>query len=448
MISRHVACLALLAFTACAPMPMSGPPITDVRFADVTLPRGVARSNRDLATDFIDLTFALENGEQLTSLRRYEAPVRVYVRSASLAPYRRDLEAVLNRIRVEGGIDIAQTNDPAKAQLFIEAVPASRIAAVFPTAACFIVPGETDWRGFQSRAAGTHIRWADQKTLGKAAIFLPPDTTPQDLRDCLNEEITQALGPANDLYRLPDSIWNDDNFHGMATRFDMTILRTLYQPEFHSGMSKAEVAKILPRVLNRTNPMGRDLPPRPRAPESRVWADAIEAAQTRDGSRRDRTEAALLAADLAAEMRPIDHRLGVALLTLGRLNLRRDPVLAAKNFADAYALFRAEFGLHDVRTAQAGVHLAALAVGTGQYDLAILLADRHVPDAIAGQNAILVASFLSIKAEALAAGGRQFEAEEARLDSLRWARYGFGDTDGALGREQAQLTALLLSQEK
>ena len=42
------------------------------------------------------------------------------------------------------------------------------------------------------------------------------------MRDCLNEEITQALGPANDLYRLPDSIWNDDNFHGMATPFDMT----------------------------------------------------------------------------------------------------------------------------------------------------------------------------------------------------------------------------------
>ena len=30
-----------------------------------------------------------------------------------------------------------------------------------------------------------------------------------------------------------------------------------------------------------------------------------------------------------------------------------------------------------------------------------------------------------------------------RLDSLRWARYGFGDTDGALAREEAQLAALL-----
>ena len=57
------------------------------------------------------------------------------------------------------------------------------------------------------------------------------------MRDCLAEEITQALGPANDLYRLPDSIWNDDNFHGMATAFDMLILRALYQPELESGMT-------------------------------------------------------------------------------------------------------------------------------------------------------------------------------------------------------------------
>ena len=39
---------------------------------------------------------------------------------------------------------------------------------------------------------------------------------------------------------------------------------------------------------------------------------------------------------------------------------------------------------------------------------------------------------------------RQVEAAQAtRLDSLRWARYGFGDTDGELAREQAQLAALL-----
>ena len=116
---------------------------------------------------------------------------------------------------------------------------AAQISRIFPTAACFIVPGEADWQGFMRRRAGERLRWPDQATLGRAAIFLPVDTTPQDVRDCLAEEITQALGPANDLYRLPDSIWNDDNFHGMATPFDMLILRALQHDPRH-GLAIAD----------------------------------------------------------------------------------------------------------------------------------------------------------------------------------------------------------------
>ena len=89
------------------------------------------------------------------------------------------------------------------------------------------------------------------------------------------------------------------------------------------------------------------------------------------------------------------------------------------------------------------MHLAALALGTGQYAAAIGIAERHVPTAQAGQNAILLAGPLAIKAEALADLGEAEAAQAARLDSLRWARYGFGDADGALAREQAQLAALV-----
>lgn len=441
-----LAALALALAGCAATEPVEG--LSSVRFGAVTLPRGVARSNLDLGQDFLDLTFALENGEALPAILRYETPVRVYMRSSALAPYAPDLAALLNRIRVEAGIDIAETDDPEAAQIRIEAVPAADIARIFPTAACFIVPEERSWAEFMRDRAAPQVRWSEQRTLRRAAIFLPPDTTPQDLRDCLNEEVTQALGPANDLYRLPDSIWNDDNFHGMATRFDMLMLRTLYQPELRSGMTRAEVAARLPKVLDRVNPQGRGVPRAARAPESKAFATALEIALDRDASHERRLGAAKLAAQIAAEMRPVDHRLGVALLTLGRLSLRQDPAAAAQDFAEAYRLFQRQLGPDDVRTAQAGVHLAALALGTGQYRTAIVLADRHVPVAAKAQNAILIAGLLSVKAEAQAALGDDTAARETRLDSLRWARYGFGDTDGALAREQAQLAALQRLEQK
>ena len=49
----------------------------------------------------------------------------------------------------------------------------------------------------------------------------------------------------------------------------------------------------------------------------------------------------------------------------------------------------------------------------------------------------------SVTTEALAQLGRRDEAEAVRLDSLRWARYGLGDSDAALAREQLQLATRL-----
>jgi Protein of unknown function (DUF2927) len=441
--------LAAAGWLAACAAPPTGPgePLSSVRFTPVSMPRGVARSNADLAEDFLDLTLRLESGEPLDRIVRYEEPIRVHVRSAALAPYRSDIDELLARLRDEAAIDIAETDEPDAAQLHIEAVPASEIRRVFPTAACFIVPDETSWDGFVRRPSGSLRRWSDQTRLEGAAIFVPADTTPQDVRDCLNEEITQALGVANDLYRLPDSIFNDDNFHGTATRFDMLMLRTLYRPEIESGMSREAVAAALPGVLARINPEGRRRPRSARHPESRAWASAIEAALSRDVPHEQRLGAAQVATQVAVEMRPRDHRLGVSLLALGRLNLRRDPLASARNFGDAYTLFRDRFGVDDIRTAQAGVHLAAIALATGNYQAAVRLADLHAPSARAGRNAILLAGLLSIKADSLAALGDSAGAHEARLDSLRWARYGFGDTDGALAREQAQLAALMRLEE-
>ena len=60
--------LAAAALSGCAAAPQ--PPLTGYRFPPAALPEGVARSNRDLAEDFLDLTFTLESGETLKGLLR------------------------------------------------------------------------------------------------------------------------------------------------------------------------------------------------------------------------------------------------------------------------------------------------------------------------------------------------------------------------------------------
>ena len=71
------------------------------------------------------------------------------------------------------------------------------------------------------------------------------------------------------------------------------------------------------------------------------------------------------------------------------------------------------------------------------------LCNLHAPAARRSQNAILPAGLLSIKAEAMLGLGLAELAAAVQLDSLRWARHGFGDQDGALAREQAEIVRTL-----
>ncbi len=416
--------------------------VEGVAITPKAFPRGVARSNATLAEDFIDLTFSLESGQPLTRLLRYEEPVRVVMRSAALRPYTQDLDRLLARIRQEAGVDIKRVTNPAEAQIHISAISARQISRVYPGAACFIVPGETTWNSFRKRSRSQRVRWSEQSTLGTTAIFLPSDSTPQEVRDCLHEEIGQTLGPANDIYRLPDSVFNDDNYHGILTPFDMLMLRTLYHPGLRSGLSQDEVRKRLVPILRELNPKGQRIGRKSRAGSNAAWKTSIEDALTRNNSRDKRLAAANRAVDLASRMLPQDHRLGVALLTRGRLLIGKSAKRAGSDFEAAYSVLSELLGPRDVRTAQAALHLGVTRLRNGDATGALTLADQAIPVAKRGENGILTSGLYAVRAEALNDLGQPVRARLARVESLKWARLAFGDQDGKIARAQSELERL------
>ena len=444
-LSKLSAIASLLVLTACGePISRAVTPLPDdlLRFDSRSQPQGVRRSNLDLANDFLDLTFALENGDRLPALLKYNGKIRVVLRSAGLSAYQPELTNLISRLNREAGIDIEQTSDPETAQIHIHAVPRQTIARVFPGAACFIVPGVRSWNEFRSPAANPDvIMWSRQTSLTVTSIFVPADSTPQDTRDCLHEELGQALGPANDLYRIPDTVFNDDNFHSILTPFDMLMLRTLYDRSLSSGMSRAEVAVRLPAILSRINPSGRSKPSGNQAPENRAWKSAIETALNRRKSRGTRIRAGERALSLASAMQPSDHRLGLTLLTLGRVQARTNPDKAAGLFSSAYAQFAGLLGEQDIRTTHVALHLALFALKDGQFEIALDLANKHIPSARKAENAVVLSGLLAIKAETLLAAGDVPNARKARIESLAWARYAFGDSDGDIARAQAEIAA-------
>lgn len=373
-----------------------------------------------LAQDILDLTFRMESGRALPVLSRFEGPVTVRLAGDVPPTARTDLDRLLSRLRGEAGIDISETSGAAA--ITVTFLPRSRIQATYANVACFVVPGVSDWAGFRAGRNSAATDWARLTVRTKAAIFIPADGSPQETRDCLHEELAQALGPVNDLYRLSDSVFNDDNFHNTLTPFDMTVLRAVYDPGLSPGMTPQAVADRLPGILAR---IGADATGSAGGSTPRPWTNAIEVALSGRGTTAQRELSARQAIGLAREQGWDDARLALSYFALGRLTLSRDPGTAFSALTEARDIYATLPG-GAIQAAHVDMQLAAMALNRGDLRAVLALADKAIPVGAGAENAALVATLLMMKAEALQALGQTGAADQARMDSRDWGRYGFG----------------------
>jgi hypothetical protein len=391
------------------------------------------RSNVEHVRDFLDLAFALESGRSLPVLTRFEQPVTVRLIGPAPPSAVHDLEVLLERLRSEAGLDIRQVPASEDARLTVDFVSRASLQRQVPRAACFVVPNVDSWRGFISARRSARLDWAEVSRRERAAVFIPSDTSPQEVRDCLNEELAQALGPLNDLYRLPDSVFNDDNFHTVLTGFDMLMLRAYYAPELASGITRAEAAARLPGVMARLNPAGEKAPAALPGPAPRDWIDAIEIALGPNANNARRRNAAGAAVRIGLAQGWRDARMAFSWYALGRLALVHETDTALMAFQRASDIYRT-LPDAEIHLAHISMQMAAFAIATRQPALALEKINRALIPVAEAQNAALLASLLMLKAAALETLGRPAEARAVRLDSLGWARYGFGTEDEVRAR--------------
>ena len=424
----------LLAFlAACAPAPqevasraapMAGvlPPIKTFAAEPVRTP---SRPNAEIAQDFLDLSFRMESGRALPFMTRFEGPISVRVRGRSSALLTSDLENLLGRLRKEANINIALTTDRT-ANITIEAVPAEALKQAVPSAACFVVPRVNSWSEFLRLRRTTAVDWTTLDNRTRAAIFVPAGAPPQEVRDCLHEELAQAIGPLNDLYRLPDSVFNDDNIHNVLTSFDMLILRLYYAPELGNGMTRTQVAAKLPGLLAQMNPAGQRVGTRPSEQSHQDWIAAVRTALSANVPPNQRRAAAQQAVTLSRVNGWTGPREAFSYYALGRLMVGHNGQQALSAFTRAEEIYRADPATQ-IHVAHIAVQRAAFALAAGDAATTIRIADGAIPLARSHQNAALLSTLMMFKAEALDLQGNADAAAAVRLDSLGWARYGFGD---------------------
>lgn len=404
-------------------------PIAEPFRAGPARPLPPARANADMTVDFMELGFFMESGRPIPQFSRYEGPVQVVLRGDVPARAQIDLDRLIARLRAEAGIDISRApgnrTGPGQNTITVEFVSRRDMRRAVPTAACFVVPNADGWDEFVANRRNPSSDWTRVIQRVRTAVFVPLDTTPQEMRDCLHEEVAQAMGPLNDLYRLPDSVFNDDNFQTTLTGFDMLILRAWHAPELRPGMAPEEVAARLPAILDRLNPAGRRPGTAPPGPTPRAWIEAVETVLGADRSSAQRRAAAQRALVIAGQERWRGPRLALSLMLAARLAPRDEADFAFSALLTAGEIYRRMPG-GEVHAAHVDMHLAVQALAAGQYDLVVQLTDRALPYARRTENAAFEASLAFLQAEAFDQRGEPERAARLRIDSMPAARYGFG----------------------
>ncbi|MEH6644888.1 DUF2927 domain-containing protein [Sulfitobacter sp.] len=444
----HIALVLAMALNACTPtsggdvsrrMTIPDSVLPPVKVFDTGQHVGPVRANNDLALDFIELSFKLESGRELPVFTRFEGRITVAVIGEQPASLQHDLNRLIGRLRTEARINISQISAP-RANITINAVPRKEIRSLLPQAACFVAPNVSTLEEYRKARKTKLANWSQLRSRERMAIFLPNDVSPQEVRDCLHEELAQALGPLNDLYRLPDSVFNDDNVHTVLTGFDMLMLRTYYAPQLHNGMSRGQVAATLPHILRQINPRGEAAPASYATRTPIQWKRAIETALGPATHRSARRSAAAEALRIAEAMGWQDQRRAFAHYAMGRVIQHDSPREAQQHYAAAKRFYIATPGTR-LHQAYVATQMAAFAISQGEGSEALQMIAPHIEIARLNENAALLSTLLLLRAEALDLENRPSEAEAVRLDSLGWARYGFG-SDWAVRAKLREIASL------
>lgn len=399
-------------------------------------------SARSIADDFVELTFNGEWRSRRERLMRWERPVTVALAGPELNAYRRDMEELLAEIRAAApALDIRLAPGEEPGDITVRTAPKEEMDAIAFGALCFFTPVDLDWEDFKAADARGEAGWDGVEALEKVTVFIPAYAAPNVYRICFAEEVMQALGPTNDLYRLEDSGFNDDEVHVAPTAFDLLVLGVLYDPALSPRMTREEARAAAEAVVRRRLGDRPGAAPRPASAEDDQFKSLYFAAEaTDDDSLSNEMIDAALA--LAARFDPDDHRIGEA-RRLKAFALYRDDDLPGALAAIRAALAQFERSLPPdaPRLARTRSDYGFFLIEAGQDAAAIAALERAEPVLAANRMNAELANTIRLRAIALALAGRAGEARRAARAALDWSAFVFGAGSETVLRRRLQFAS-------
>jgi hypothetical protein len=185
---------------------------------------------------------------QVDRIRKYEGPIRVYADSRAKPDRRKQVSDVVEDIRSKvRNLDIAMADSRKDANVTVTLVRDRDIEKTIrqfygrEQAAKIVKSLEPQCLSGFRKDGLYRIQHSDVIIVVDAGEFV--------FRDCVYEELLQALGPINDDDELPWTMFNDEVQMGFFDIYDQYLLNILYDPRIRAGMTKEQVKELLPQIL-------------------------------------------------------------------------------------------------------------------------------------------------------------------------------------------------------
>lgn len=177
------------------------------------------------------------------SVKKYDKTVRFAIINHAKRDRRAAVRDFIWTLRDKiDGLDTAVVSRPSRANFRIHVVDQRQYASVIRNhvykSKSVTVRGQCFVRVMPGRVG-----------ISETDVVIVSDRNEKIFQRCLVEEVLQGLGPLADRGHRKYSVFNTASKHTTFTLHDQILLNALYDRRVRPGMSKSEVAKILPAVI-------------------------------------------------------------------------------------------------------------------------------------------------------------------------------------------------------
>ena len=210
---------------------------------------GRSVNQKIIKRDFIRVVMSAEYGGNSKfgrSVKKYDSTVRFAIINHSKRDRRSTIRNFVGSLPTKiAGLKTSVVSSPAQANFRIHVVDKDQYADVIRNE----VYGDPKKR-VRGKCFVRVLASRDKKSIGSTDVVIRSDDGERLFQRCMVEEILQGLGPLADKGNKNFSIFNTASKHSSFTVHDQVLMNILYDPRIRPGMSKSQVAKILPKVMH------------------------------------------------------------------------------------------------------------------------------------------------------------------------------------------------------